>query len=375
MGLLLFGVTLITLGSVASGLKEKFLLDESSSGTLFSILPFGILAGSLFFGPICDKYGYKLLLFASCICMCIGFEGIAYSPSQGLLKICIFLFGLGGGAINGATNAVVADISSSDKGANLSLLGVFFGIGALGMPLVLGIFQERFHFEIIVSSVGWITLAAAFIFLMVRFPPPKQLQGFPVARSFTLLKDHVLILIAFFLFCQSSFEGIINNWTTTYLTKRLSVQPDEALYALSCFVAGITVMRILLGSVFRSVVVWKLLVASIALLFAGCAALEYGHGLPAAISGLILLGAGLAGGFPIMFGLVGNRYTDLSGTAFSFVLVIALLGNMIVNYVTGLIAHHYGIHYLTRIAFIETAVMALLSFVILKKINVPKITS
>jgi MFS family permease len=86
MGLFLFGVTLITLGSVASGLKEKFSLDESSSGTLFSILPFGILAGSLFFGPFCDKYGYKLLLFASCICMSVGFQGIAYAPSLILLK-------------------------------------------------------------------------------------------------------------------------------------------------------------------------------------------------------------------------------------------------------------------------------------------------
>jgi hypothetical protein len=37
------------------------------------------------------------------------------------------VLGFGGGIINGSTNAVVADISSEDKGANLSLLGVFFG--------------------------------------------------------------------------------------------------------------------------------------------------------------------------------------------------------------------------------------------------------
>ena len=50
----------------------------------------------------------------------------------------MFLFGLGGGAVNGATNALVSDISEKDKGANLSLLGVFFGLGALGMPFILG---------------------------------------------------------------------------------------------------------------------------------------------------------------------------------------------------------------------------------------------
>ena len=121
-GLLLFGIGLITLGSVAPDLKTKFHLDEISSGTLFSILPLGILTGSLLFGPICDKYGYKLLLTIACILMFCGFEGIAYSANLSLLKLSVFFFGVGGGAINGATNAAVADISAKDKGAELSIL-------------------------------------------------------------------------------------------------------------------------------------------------------------------------------------------------------------------------------------------------------------
>src|SRR5690606_40668966 len=56
LGLLLFGIGLITLGSVATALRDKFDLDEISAGTLFSILPIGILLGSLVFGPLCDKY-------------------------------------------------------------------------------------------------------------------------------------------------------------------------------------------------------------------------------------------------------------------------------------------------------------------------------
>ncbi len=135
-GMLLFGISLITLGAVAPDLKQKFLLDGRGSGTLFSILPVGILAGSLLFGPVCDRYGYKFLFIFACLGMFAGFEGIAYAASLNMLKICIWLFGVGGGIINGATNALVADISVKNKGADLSLLGVFFGIGALGMPLV-----------------------------------------------------------------------------------------------------------------------------------------------------------------------------------------------------------------------------------------------
>lgn len=117
-GMLLFGISLITLGSVAPDLREKLQIDAVSAGMLFSILPLGILTGSLFFGPIVDKYGFRILLSISCLFMFAGFEGIAFAPSTGLLKIFIYLFGLGGGAVNGATNALVSDISDKDKIAN-----------------------------------------------------------------------------------------------------------------------------------------------------------------------------------------------------------------------------------------------------------------
>ncbi len=50
IGILFFGMAITTLGSVVPQLKIKFQLDDISAGTLFSILPFGILIGSLFFG-------------------------------------------------------------------------------------------------------------------------------------------------------------------------------------------------------------------------------------------------------------------------------------------------------------------------------------
>src|SRR4051794_20970961 len=95
IGMLLFGISLITLGSVATDLKIKFTLDGIASGTLFSILPVGILAGSFLFGPVCDRYGYKLLLILACTGMAAGFEGIAFASSLIILKPCIFIFGLG----------------------------------------------------------------------------------------------------------------------------------------------------------------------------------------------------------------------------------------------------------------------------------------
>ena len=70
-----------------------------------------------------------------------------------------------------------------------------------------------------------------------------------------------------------------------------------------------------------------------------------------------------------MLGLVGDRYKQLSATAFSLVLVIALVGNMIINYSMGVIAQRYGIRQLTTVAFIEWLVMVILCYRILKNIK------
>ena len=177
IGILFFGMAITTLGSVVPQLKIKFQLDDISAGTLFSILPFGILIGSLFFGPFCDRYGYRVLLALTCFSMFIGFEGIAYAPSHFLLKICVFLFGLGGGAINGATSALVSDISEKEKGANLSLLGVFFALGALGMPFILGFLENSFSYEIVISIIGVATFIVGIFYLLIKFPPPKHAGG------------------------------------------------------------------------------------------------------------------------------------------------------------------------------------------------------
>ncbi|MDH4091447.1 MAG: MFS transporter [Cyclobacteriaceae bacterium] len=369
LGILLFGITLITLGSVAPAIQHKFHLDALSSGTLFSILPFGILGGSLVFGPIADRHGYKVILLFSCIAMFIGFQGIAYAASITILKVCVFFFGFGGGAINGATNALVSDISSENKAANLSILGVFFAVGALGMPFMLGLLEKHFSVQTIVSAIGYLTLLFAFLLLFVSFPKAKQLQGVSLARVFQLLKDDLLLFIAFFLFCQSGFEGIINNWTTIYLMDKSDIEISKALYALSLYVAGIAVTRVILGTVLKKISSKTVLMISIVILSVGTVVLHFGESYFISVTGLILIGAGIAAGFPVMLGLVGARYTDVSGTAFSVVISISLVGNIIVNYGMGILAQYYGIGHLTTLASALALVMFFFSIIIFRKLN------
>lgn len=369
LGMLLFGIGMITLGALLPDLKLKHSLDAIEAGTLFSILPAGILAGSLLFGPLSDRHGYRLVLSLSALLMFAGFEGLAWAQPVWVLALSVFLFGIGGGAINGATNAVVADISATGKGANLSLLGVFYGIGALGMPLLLGLLKEHTTFETIVTGTGVLCLLSAILFMIVRYPAAKQSRGISLKQIRALLSDITLLIIAFFLFFQSAFEGLMNNWSTTYLTEHDGFSYEAALIGLSLLVVGMTLMRLLIGSLFRDMEEKKLLNISFIIILSSLILLRLSGSALQAASALFLTGAGLAAGFPTMLGLVGQRYPSLSGTVFSFVLVIALTGNMIINWLMGVTAERWGIGYLTTFTFTALLLMTLLAAIIFGRLK------
>jgi MFS family permease len=100
--------------------------------------------------------------------------------------------------------------------------------------------------------------------------------------------------------------------------------------------------------------------------FTGILFLYFGRSYYLSITGLILLGIGLAAGFPIMLGLAGNRYAAQSGTAFSFIFTISLSGNMLVNYLMGVISKNYGIQHFTSVAFAELLFMIIFCILIFR---------
>jgi hypothetical protein len=83
---------------------------------------------------------------------------------------------------------------------------------------------------------------------------------------------------------------------------------------------------------------------------------------------LIVTGAGLAAGFPVVLGYIGQLYTALSGTAFSIALVIALSGNILINYFFGMVADHYSVGYLPYFMIGCVACMFILLWLIRRKI-------
>lgn len=369
IGMLLFGIVMISLGSVLPEVTEKFQLNEAKAGFLLTLLPMGILTGSLVFGPLVDWLSYKRILIAGSLLTLFGLEGIVFSTSLSLLHIAVFCTGLGGGILNGITNAMVSEISEEDHGANLSLLGVFFGIGALGTPVVLGLMKGLYSFETIFALLGALIIFPILFFSLIRFPKSCQAMKLPLKQGLKMARDPMLLLFGFILFFQSGIEGLTNNWTTTYLETVKETKASSALFILSSFVAALTITRIALGKILRILNPLKVMRFSYVIAIVGCLLLLKGESYLMLISGMIAVGIGMASGFPVILGFIGQLYTEFSGTAFSIVITIALIGNVIANYLMGQVSLYHGIGVFPYFILIAVFAVFLLLFVTKKKYN------
>ena len=344
IGMAFFGIAFIVMGSVLPSLTAKYSLDAVGSSSLVSLLPVGVLVGSLLFGVIVDRYGYKLLLVVSTLFTLLGIEGLSFFENLNILRICIFLIGLGGGMLNGSTNALASDISNDrERGSKLSILGVCYGIGALGVPLLLGMLSRTYNYQFILQWTGWVMLLSVLYFIAIKFPEPKINQGFPFKQAIRLIKEPLLLVMGFFLFFQSGIEGLTNNWTTSYLDGRTAIGSDEAVLSLTFFVLGMTVSRVILSYLLRIIKHEYILVGGIMTAVTGMIILNYSGDLQLAAISLFITGFGLAAGFPVIISYIGTAYKNISGTAIGLAMSIALIGNTLLNFAMGFISESFGI--------------------------------
>ncbi|HEY9480563.1 MAG TPA: hypothetical protein VIP79_10770, partial [Gemmatimonadaceae bacterium] len=86
-------------------------------------------------------------------------------------------------------------------------------------------------------------------------------------------------------------------------------------------------------------------------------------------------GCGFAATFPVVLGFVGDRYEQLSGTAFSVVIVMALIGGMLLPYATGVLGAVYGLRGSFIIIPTALVLLAALLLVVIRRLSTRPVTA
>jgi MFS family permease len=253
-------------------------------------------------------------------------------------------------------------------------MGVFFGIGALGMPFILAILTRLIPFEKMMTGAGILMILPLIYFYFIRYPASRSAKSVSIKDWFRLAATPLMFLTGMIGFFQSGLESLVNNWITSYLIGTTGVTEKKALFALTLFVGVFTFSRLLLGIIFRKVGQGLVITVSMTFVLSGVIILMVPGGNDYYLVSLVLFGLGLAATFPVITGYAGDLFKDLPGTAIGILFTLSLIGNMGINYLTGFITGKFGYNAYPVIFAGVTLLMSLIFILFYRKYNASKIS-
>jgi fucose permease len=344
-GMFLFGIAAALLGAVLPLVSGRLSIGLGRVGTLFLVMNGCMLASSFALGALQDRFGMKPPLVGGPLVAGAALALVATAADYGGLLGAFGLLGVGGAALNGASNALVADLhhEPAAKSAALNRVGVFFGVGALFTPFAIGLLLRAAGLRGILLAAAVLCLVVAVLNALPAYPPAKQGGGLSAAEAKRLLRDPFVLLLGALLFFESGNEFIVGGYTTTLLTSELGMSVAAASYTLAGYWAALMAGRVWLGRE-RSRTSGPRLVLASAAASALAAALLVGTSRPwLAVVMAVVLGAALAGIFPTVLGFAGARFPSRSGTVFGILFTLALSGGMTLPWITGQAAAAWGL--------------------------------
>lgn len=344
-----FGIVMALLGAILPSLAGRLQFETADIGTLFLAMNGAMLASSLALGLAMDRFGMKppltlgpLLVAAALAIMIRAAEFAALLPAAVLL-------GIGGGALNGATNTLVADLHDDPrrKGAALNLLGVFFGFGALFLPFAMGALLARLSVAPLLLTAAALCAAAGVFASMLRFPAPKQGHALPVADMPRFLRSPLVLALALLLFFESGVEFTLGGFISTYLTHDMAVASVSlASWVLAGYWASVMVSRAVMSRIALGSDPYQTLLFCSSGACAGAVAVAIAPAPGVSALAIVACGWSLAGIYPTALGIAGSRFKSHSGTVFGILFAVALAGGMILPWLAGQIGGVVGLRWI-----------------------------
>ena len=345
-GIFVFGIVMAVLGTLFGlpEMRQRLKIDLAQQGNVFLLLYVGILLATIVAGPVIDSIGNKVILVTSAALVASGMTGFAYAHSFGGAAIPAVLLGLGGGGLNTSTNALVSDLYGKDRGPMLNVLGVFYGIGALGIPLLAAVIAGRLPIAPQLLICAGLAGACALLFWGLQFPQASGEQSFSWREALQVARLPGVLVLGFLLFCESGNEASVGGWTSTYVAET-GLGARTATLILAGYWAALMVGRLLVARMPKFVGKRQLVLGNGLGALVGAAILLTSRLEGMLVAGVLLIGLSYAGVFPTALAIAGDTYKKMTGTVFGLLFAIALMGGMSFPWAVGQISQGLGVRY------------------------------
>ena len=351
--LLTIGWTGILLPSLIRSIKTTFDQSDAGIGLIYLLYSTAYAVGSFGGGPATERLGRRTVLTAGALIHGVGILALGLAPSWGVFVLVTLPAGWGAGTLDGGSNGLFLDLFRSGRGRAMNLLHLFFSIGALTAPLVVGALVDGgLAWPLIMVGTAVMPVALAAGFLAVPMPsghhrnerPPEvpgvardgQSAGRPIADRIAL----PLVLLGVAILAYVGSEVGVSNWLVRFLEP---APLTTATLALSLFWGGLAAGRLVSSLVadrfdhvrFTAACAVALSIALVGAIFV--------PSLPVSIGLFAVVGFASGPIFPMILAIGGERYADRSAGVGALLTGFGVIGGTVYPPLMGLLSVTVGL--------------------------------
>jgi len=344
----LIGWTGLLTPSLIRSIEGAFGQTDAGIGVYYFVYALAYGVGSFGGGMLTERVGRRVVLTTAAALHGLGLVSLGLAPSWGVFLAAGIPAALGGGTLDGGMNGLFLDLFPTGRGRAMNLLHLFFSLGALSAPLVVGrLVESGVVWTSLYVATGIVAVAVAVGFGTVAMPYGRRTHeaagsadavGWRTRTRTALAGPLILLAIAIALYVAA--EVGVSNWLVRFLDP---APLSTATTALSLFWAGLTLGRLVSTRVadrFDHVrfTATAAVMMSVALL---AAILVPSLELSIALFAL----AGFANGpvFPMIIAIGGDRYPHRTSAVSGFLAGAAVLGGLIYPPVMGFLSVTVGL--------------------------------
>ena len=341
------GLTFTFVGTSLPVIRSYLDISIGQAGNLMAMMQVGFTLFSLIAGILSDRFRCERILMSGCILLALSSFFLCASPLLGLNIMVSFSMGAGLGCILSGSNSLLIRLYPGRRGPMLNIHHVFFGLGSLAGPLLMGLLiahDMKWRIGYQVEAGILLLLAATLFFSGGEYPRPVSRRSMK-SHLGKLLHDRQFRVILGLNCLTTGSQVALLLLGVTFLIETKGYSLTLAGIALSLYSVAMIIGRLVCSKVLPGVshasVILTLIWMQVICLFVTW----YSTGW-VSFCAIVMSGLTISGIYPTSLALSGIFYPQVAGSALGLLSTVSGFGSIFIcwltAYIGGLTDMHMG---------------------------------
>lgn len=345
----------IIIGTVLEPMVDSYGVVYGDGGQLIMNQFLGFLVGVLFAPVIVKSVGRRWTVFIALFLFAIAQLLLGLQLPWNVLLFTVPFGGAGMGILETVIAALIIGHLKEKKATILVLVEVFFGVGALLIPIISAFFLLSGTWNMSFITVAILVFLSMILWLVLPFGPLEPaMKKAPTLKSMggkkvkpirhTKKQLPVVIAGAAFFFMYVGTEMVLPNYLPTILSKTTGLGASTLAMSITVFWAAMTIGRMSMTFIIDRIGYYKLFAISCIGQFLSLILFASSTSVTLSYIAIFLTGLLMGGIFSIGLLIINEISDDLIDWTTSLLVAMGGLGGAFLPKITGLLLDNYAIN-------------------------------